>query len=148
VSEQKKKGQGDAAPLRGLPGVNAAPSELERARMLRVLGGPSRDGRRGAVQQSPRSDAVLSELRACRNDVASLMDLVEGVVASRQTTMPGDVLTRFQVAELLNICVESVTKLVRDEGLPCKRVGKEYRFLRSEVLGWLSARAVCSMGGA
>jgi excisionase family DNA binding protein len=58
------------------------------------------------------------------------------------------VLTRVQVAELLRVNIETVTKLVREDGLPCKRVGKEYRFLRSEVLAWLRARDVRNVEGA
>jgi excisionase family DNA binding protein len=61
--------------------------------------------------------------------------------------MQGDVLTRGQVAELLDVCAESVSKLVRDDGLPCKRISKEYRFLRSEVLAWLRERDVRNLGG-
>jgi excisionase family DNA binding protein len=51
-----------------------------------------------------------------------------------------EVLTRSQVAELLSVCTESVSRLVREDSLPCRRVGKEYRFLRSEVVAWLASR--------
>jgi excisionase family DNA binding protein len=147
MSERTTTGRGGAPAPRTPSTVNAKPSELEQARMRRVLEGPPRPARR--AHEPLRSDAVLlSELRACRSDVACLIELVESAVAARQTNMQGDVLTRGQVADLLDVCAESVSKLVREDGLPFKRVGKEYRFLRSEVLAWLSEHDVSNLEGA
>lgn len=117
------------------------PSELERARMRRVLGGLPKVGSHGSAETY--SEAVFCELRAMRSEVSSLRDLLQGRGGARAAD---EVLTRSQAAKLLRVCSESVTKLVRDEGLPCKRVGKEYRFLRSEVVAWLAARGASEMG--
>jgi len=116
------------------------PSEIERARMRRVLGGLPKGG-------SPEtySEAVFSELRALRSEVLGLRDLLTGG-APAGAAAQDEVLTRSQAAKLLRVCSESVSKLVRDEGLPCKRVGKEYRFRRSEMLAWLAARGARQMG--
>jgi excisionase family DNA binding protein len=72
-----------------------------------------------------------------RSEVAGLRDMLLEI---GQTPANDEVLTRKQAAELLHLNIESISKLVRDEGLPCKRVGHEYRFLRSQVLAWLAAR--------
>lgn len=114
------------------------PSELESARMRRVLSGLPKSGPSRAADYS---DALFTELRAMRGEVSSLRELVETRMQGRGVQLDDEVLTRSQVAKLLRVCGESVSKLVREEGLPCRRVGKEYRFLRSEVVAWLAARA-------
>lgn len=112
------------------------PSELEQARR----------GPKGAVKSGPPggsdayADAVFSELRALRSEVSSLRDLLTGPMQAEGPPIQDEILTRGQAAKVLRVCAESVTKLVRDEGLPCKRVGKEYRFLRSQVVAWLASR--------
>lgn len=118
------------------------PSELERARMQRVLKGAAKVGPQG--DSGGHADTVLSELRAMRSEVSSMRDLL---IELGQAPANDEVLTRKQAAELLRVCIESITKLVRDEGLPCKRVGKEYRFLRSQVLAWLAPRDDSRLSG-
>ena len=58
-------------------------------------------------------------------------------------TNPGEfppVLTAAMAAELLQIHVEYLRKLVRDGKVPCHRFpgGRELRFLRDELLAWLA----------
>lgn len=116
-------------------------SEIERARMRKVLGGaPARP--RGAADNS---EALLSELRAVRSEVASLRDLLLELGQAQPAN--DEVLTRKQTAELLRVCIESISKLVRDEGLPCKKLGKDYRFRRSQVLAWLADRDEAQLSG-
>jgi len=109
------------------------PTELERARMRKVL--DSAPARPRIVADN--SDALVAELRAVRSEVASLRDLLTEL---GQAPANDEILTRKQTAELLHVCIESITKWVRDEGLPCKRVGKDYRFLRSQVLAWFASQ--------
>ena len=52
-----------------------------------------------------------------------------------------DVLTAERVAEMLEVHVKTVAKLVVRDGLPAHRLGREYRFRRAEVLAWLEERA-------
>jgi excisionase family DNA binding protein len=116
-------------------------TEIERARMRRALAAaPPR------ARGSDDADALVSELRAVRSEVASLRDFLErlgqGAPANDEV-----VLTRKQTAAVLGVCIESISRLVRDGGLPCRRVGKEYRFLRSQVLAWLAARGESLSGG-
>lgn len=120
------------------------PSEFDRARMRRVLGGLPKGPAPVSAEASP--EAVVRELRAMRSEVSRLRDLLMGRAQRGAAAADDEVLTRSQAAKLLRVCSESVTKLVRDEGLPCKRVGKEYRFLRSEVVAWLAARGASEMG--
>lgn len=52
------------------------------------------------------------------------------------------VLTAAMAADLLQIHVEYLRKLVRDGKVPCHRFpgGRELRFLRDELLEWLAAQ--------
>jgi excisionase family DNA binding protein len=55
---------------------------------------------------------------------------------------PGrEVLTAEHVAEMLEVHVRTVAKLVVRDGLPARRLGREYRFNRAEVLAWLEERS-------
>jgi excisionase family DNA binding protein len=118
----------------------AHPSELERARMRRVLEGVAKAGPHGGPGgDDSHADAVLFEVRAMRGEMALLIEL-------SQAPANDQILTRKEAAELLKMCIESVTKAVRDDGLPCKRIGKEYRFLRSRVMAWLAARGPSDSG--
>ena len=51
------------------------------------------------------------------------------------------VLTAAMAAELLQVNVEYLRRMVRDERIPCHRFpgGREMRFLRDELLAWLAA---------
>jgi excisionase family DNA binding protein len=51
-------------------------------------------------------------------------------------------LTAEGVAELLGVHSKTVAKLVVREQLPARRLGRSYRFRRSEVVAWLEERAV------
>ena len=51
------------------------------------------------------------------------------------------VLTAAMAADLLQVHVESLRRMVRDGRVPCHRFpgGRELRFLRDELLTWLAA---------
>jgi excisionase family DNA binding protein len=51
------------------------------------------------------------------------------------------VLTAAMAAELLQVNVEYLRRMVRDGRIPCHRFpgGRELRFLRDELLAWLAA---------
>lgn len=58
-------------------------------------------------------------------------------------------LTAFQVAELLQLNVETVYVLIAREGLPATRVGRRWRFDESHVRRWFNDRCNdASRGGA
>ena len=59
--------------------------------------------------------------------------------ASRAADFP-PVLTAALAAELLQVHVEYLRKMVRDGNLPCHRFpgGREMRFLRDELLDWVA----------
>jgi excisionase family DNA binding protein len=52
-----------------------------------------------------------------------------------------EVLTAEHVAEMFEVHVRTVAKLVVRDGLPAHRLGREYRFNRAEVLAWLEERS-------
>lgn len=59
-------------------------------------------------------------------------------------TAPGDlppVLTAAMAAELLQVHVESLRRMVREGRIPCHRFpgGREMRFLRDELIEWLGS---------
>lgn len=52
-----------------------------------------------------------------------------------------EVMTRRQVAELLQVHEQVVGRYVRERGLPGSKIADgEWRFLRSEVLAWVRAQ--------
>ena len=60
--------------------------------------------------------------------------------AVRRAT-PGDIMTRTEVAALLRCSEPHVIALVEREQLPGFRLGRPWRFRRSEVLAWCERRA-------
>lgn len=51
------------------------------------------------------------------------------------------VLTGVEAAELLRVSVKTVLRLARDGELPGRKVGREWRFARADLLAWLSSAA-------
>ena len=51
-----------------------------------------------------------------------------------------EILTTDQVMKLLAIARPTVYKLIKEDGLPAKKVRDRYRFIKSEVLGWLGTK--------
>jgi excisionase family DNA binding protein len=52
-----------------------------------------------------------------------------------------EVLTLAEAAEYLRISEEEVTDLVRSQNLPGRFTGKEWRFLKAALMGWLMTPA-------
>src|SRR5262245_34883871 len=72
-------------------------------------------------------------------------DLIRGVLREelhQSETIDQEFLTAEGVAELLDVHPKTVAKLVTREQLPARRIGRSYRFRRTEVLAWLEQRAV------
>lgn len=53
--------------------------------------------------------------------------------------MPRGVMTAEQAAEYLQTSVYTVKRRARDGTIPAAKIGREWRFLRSELDAWLSA---------
>jgi excisionase family DNA binding protein len=99
------------------------PSPLDRFRMRAALERSGGSGR----------GAAPSPIAAEATPVGSSENRAEEVA--------DEVLTRAEVAKLLKVCPKTVSRLVREEGLPAASVLKnEYRFRRLAVLAWLEAR--------
>ena len=59
----------------------------------------------------------------------------------RKAEIPSDeILTRTEVAHFLRCSEPHVTALIERDGLPAFRLGKLWRFKRSEVLAWCERR--------
>ena len=73
-------------------------------------------------------------------------------VAQSDTISPGDmaesrkeddeILTVGQVSKLLKLHQRTIYKLVRNRTIPGRRVGKSWRFLKSEIIKWFEKRDV------
>lgn len=76
---------------------------------------------------------TVDELRALVRDE---------VRAAIPTPVPesAEILTREQVATLLQVNAHHIPLLIKKHGLPAHRLGNQWRFRREEVLGWLSTR--------
>jgi excisionase family DNA binding protein len=55
----------------------------------------------------------------------------------RSNGSPIDVLTLPEVASYLRLSESAVLRLVQEQGLPARRVGNEWRFLRAAIQDWL-----------
>ena len=51
-----------------------------------------------------------------------------------------EILTTDQVMKLLAVARPTVYKLIKEDGLPAKKVRDRYRFIKSEVLEWLGTK--------
>src|SRR5438128_6923830 len=51
---------------------------------------------------------------------------------------PGEVLTLAEVAAYLRLSEPEVVRLVEEQALPVRKIGKEHRFLKAAVQRWLS----------
>lgn len=61
-------------------------------------------------------------------------------VIRKANAVPGDIMTRSEVALLLRCSEPHVVALIEREHLPAFRLGKLWRFRRSEVLAWCERR--------
>jgi excisionase family DNA binding protein len=59
----------------------------------------------------------------------------------RNGVVVGDVLTLSEIAAFLRITEADVQRLVREQRLPGRRIGEDWRFLKSAVEHWLAAPA-------
>ena len=48
-----------------------------------------------------------------------------------------DVLTVQQTAELLSVCKNTIYKLIRNNELPCRRIGSAIRIRKNDVIGFM-----------
>ena len=49
-----------------------------------------------------------------------------------------DVMTRADVAKLMQVHANVIGRYIRELGFPAHKIGGEWRFLRSEVLAWIA----------
>jgi excisionase family DNA binding protein len=80
--------------------------------------------------------------RSCETDIrrGTVARVDPDAAAAAGSDYP-PVLTAAMAAELLQVNVEYLRRMVREGRIPCHRFpgGREMRFLRDEVLGWLAA---------
>ena len=48
-----------------------------------------------------------------------------------------DVLTVQQTAELLSVCKNTIYKLIRENDLPCRRIGSAIRIRKNDVMDYI-----------
>jgi excisionase family DNA binding protein len=91
---------------------------------------------RAAVELGRPKQEVIAELVERYADT-----LGEGVVFGRATgaAAPPEVLTPEQLAELLQIDVDTVLSLAAAGEIPGRRLKDEWRFSRPAILDWLAA---------
>ena len=53
--------------------------------------------------------------------------------------MPKEVLTAGEAAELLSVSVQTILRKARARQIPAARIGRQWRFSRSELLKWIEA---------
>lgn len=53
----------------------------------------------------------------------------------------GEILTVYEVARFLRVPKSTVYKLARIGQIPASKIGKHWRFTRSEIQAWMHARS-------
>lgn len=65
---------------------------------------------------------------------------------------PAEVLTLADAAAYLRVAPEAILPLVREQGLPARQIGQDWRFLRSAIQDWLrtgpAKRGLLELAGA
>jgi excisionase family DNA binding protein len=99
------------------------------------------------VAQAATLDRVAFELKLPKREIVGLLlsalDTEQGrLMLGRSELLPpqdeqAEVLTDEQLAELLQVDLDTVRDLARRGKLPGRRVGREWRFSRAAVLEWL-----------
>ena len=60
-----------------------------------------------------------------------------------ESNIVGDIYnTTAEIAALLRVTPKTVAKLVKSDGLPASRVGRQLRFVRRDVAAWVSERGL------
>lgn len=67
------------------------------------------------------------------NDLIEL----EGLMYEPERLFDKEILTIADVATLLNLSTKKVYSLAKHGEIPCKRVGRQYRFLHSNLIAWM-----------
>jgi excisionase family DNA binding protein len=82
-----------------------------------------------------------SVARSGRDGAAESCTINPGNMAERRTE-DDEILTVGQVSKLLRLHQRTIYKLVRNGTIPGRRVGKSWRFLKSEIIKWFEKRDV------
>jgi excisionase family DNA binding protein len=61
-------------------------------------------------------------------------------VARKRVRSIPDVLDLRQAARFLRLPAKTVERLTKEQGLPGRKIGKEWRFLRSAIEAWLAPK--------
>lgn len=78
--------------------------------------------------------------------IASVLRLLADAIEEPSTDaqMPadesGEILTTEAASKLLKLSPKEVVRQVKEKGLPGRKIGREWRFRRSEVVAWVSAQ--------
>ena len=65
----------------------------------------------------------------------------------RRLTDQPDILTVTETAELLTLSEEHVRRLARARKLPARRVGRQWRFSRRQLIDWIERGPVTTQHG-
>lgn len=91
----------------------------------------------------------MNEALAVTLTIDELDALVEkAVVRAIERHMPDadPILTREEAAELLGRHPDTMTRYCNKNGCPGRKVGRDWKFLRSSLLAWMSTAKIQSKG--
>lgn len=74
------------------------------------------------------------------DELEALMTKAVAKAVGRPTVVESPVLTREEAAKLLKVHPNVVSRYVHELGLPARKVGGEWRLIRSEVMAWIESR--------
>jgi len=108
------------------------------------IGHPSRIGANIALLAEIRFYRVLKFSNHHTDTSVVMNDEVSTATASpteEATAREGEILTVMEVARFLRVPKSTVYKLARVGELPASKIGKHWRFLRSDIHEWMHGRS-------
>jgi excisionase family DNA binding protein len=94
----------------------------------------------GERSRSNSQESAEKAGAAASCDAPSGRAIRESGMMRKAELLSDEILTRAEVAQLLRCSEPHVTALIERDGLPAFRLGKLWRFRRSEVLAWCERR--------
>ena len=70
----------------------------------------------------------------------SIQEEIKNVITYKEPNSNEEVMTTIQLAVFLQCSVPWLTKNIKELNIPVKKISKEYRFLRTEIIEWIKSQ--------
>jgi excisionase family DNA binding protein len=123
------------------PPARDARASLERVVVRGEVRSEPRADVRGPSPGDSRSEAQTNPRGGVRSEVRS-DDPVDDTTpprASRHRTPPLDILNIDEAAELLGVSIKTFNKVLHNQNMPARKIGREWKFSRQALIDWVGS---------